>query len=246
MDSLVELLNQIFATYRDAAPVRTNSELVNLLFSLLQWLAIVVSAVIGVYEARRRDLDFFGALVIASAVSFGGGTIRDVLLGRTPLFWIMTPIYVLTVLVVALIALFSVAPRTPTTRLMEPLFSPMRRLMRVEEMPLWVIALDALALGLWAYLGTYYTLAVGGSPFVAPVMGMITAAFGGVLRDVFFAQVPILLRRGQLYAVCAGTGSAVYIVLYVLGIHDFVGMLACVFVTFAFRMIVVKYNIQSV
>lgn len=245
MDSFLEVLRLAFSSFDAAAPVQTDFESINLVVNLVQWGAIIISALAGVYEAKRRDLDFFGALVIACVVSLGGGTVRDVLLGRTPLFWITTPIYVLTVIVVALIGLLSVTPQAKLPNLVDPLIVPVRKLMRDDGIPMWVIALDALALGLWAYLGTYYSLAVGSSRIVAPALGIITASFGGVIRDVFFAQVPSVFRRGQLYATSAALGSVVYVVALSFGISELISFFVCVIVTFTSRMLAVRYDIQS-
>jgi len=246
VEPLIEFIRTAFSSFDSAAPIRTDFESFNLVVNVIQWAAISVSALAGVYEARRRDLDYFGAFVIACVVSFGGGTVRDLLLGRTPLFWIMTPIYVLTVFVVALVALVSITPHDKTPGLVNPIIEPVRKLIRYDGMPLWVAVLDALALGLWAYLGTFYALSVGGSRLVAPVLGIITASFGGVIRDVMFAQVPSMFRRGQLYTVCAAFGSIVYVILYSLGASETVGFVACVVCTFASRMLAIRYDIKTV
>jgi len=246
LDSIFEFIRQTLSGLGYAPLVETNSDLLNLVVSGIQWAAIAVSALAGFYEARRRDLDYSGALVIACVVSFGGGTVRDLLLGRTPIFWIVSPIYLVTVLVMSLVALVGIAPEEKTPQLMNPLISPVRKLIRFDGMPMWVVVLDALALGLWAYLGTFFALSVGGSPFVAPVLGVITASFGGVIRDVFFAQVPSMFRRGQLYTVCAALGSIVYVVLILFGVNEILSFLACVVCTFVSRMVAVRYNIVSV
>jgi uncharacterized membrane protein YeiH len=245
MDQFLELVRQLFSSFDYSAPVQTGSETFNLVVSMIQWAAIGVSALAGVYEARRRDLDYFGAMVIATVVSVGGGTVRDLLLGRTPLFWIVNPIYLVTVFLVSLVALIGIAPEDKTPKLVNPLISPVRHLIRYDGMPRWVVVLDALALGLWAYLGTFFALAVGASPLVAPVLGVITASFGGVIRDVFFAQVPSMFRRGQLYTICAALGSVVYVILALLGVSELVSFLACVAVTFVSRMVAVRFNITS-
>lgn len=246
MDSILEILRQAFSNLGYAPLLETDSELLNLVVSIIQWAAISVSALAGFYEARRRDLDYSGALVIACVVSFGGGTVRDLLLGRTPIFWIVSPIYLVTVLVMSVIAIVGITPEEKTPNLVNPLISPVRKLIRYDGMPMWVIVLDALALGLWAYLGTFFALSVGGSRFVAPVLGVITASFGGVIRDVFFAEVPSMFRRGQLYTICAAFGSIVYVVLVSFGANEIISFLACVLCTFVSRMLAVRFNIVSV
>ena len=107
------------------------------------------------------------------------------------------------------------------------------------------VIIDSLALGLWAYLGTIYALELGTSPIVAPIMGIITASFGGVLRDVFFARVPQTFMPGQLYASAAAAGAIVYVVLWELGVDNTASFLACFALTFIIRIASVKFNIQS-
>ncbi len=107
------------------------------------------------------------------------------------------------------------------------------------------ITIDSLALGLWAYLGTVYSLQMGAPPVVAPIMGIITASFGGVLRDVFFARVPQTFMPGQLYATAAAAGAVVYVVLWQLGFGDTIGFLACFALTFLIRMASIRFNILS-
>ena len=107
------------------------------------------------------------------------------------------------------------------------------------------ITIDSLALGLWAYLGTIYALQMGTPPLVAPVMGVLTASFGAVIRDIFFARVPQLFMPCQLYALAAAVGAIVYVVLGELGFSDTVGFLACFGLTFLVRIASVKFNIQS-
>lgn len=243
MDQLNDYLNLIFAAY--GTLVENVPETIRTFQSTVQWAAIVLTALAGVAEARRRDLDFFGALVIAFVVSVGGGTLRDLLLARYPLFWVTSPVYFITVLVVSGIAALLIARGEKKVPVIEPLVNPMRHAMRSDQIPGWVIVVDALGLGLWAYLGAAFALQAGASLIVAPVFGVITASFGGVIRDVFFAQVPSIFKRGQLYSTSAAIGSVVYVVLFAIGADTTISFILCVAVTFLVRMASVRYNIVS-
>lgn len=214
--------------------------------SAVQWAAIVLSALAGVYEARRRELDFFGALVIAFVVSVGGGTLRDVLLSRYPLFWVTSPVYLVSVFVVAVIGIVVMAQGEHTNAAWEPLVNPVRRVMRSDQMPGWVIVVDALGLGLWAYLGAALALESKAFWLVAPVFGVITASFGGVIRDMFFAQTPTIFKRGQLYSTSAAIGSIVYVGLSALDVAATASFVICVVTTFLVRMASVRFDIVSV
>lgn len=245
LEQLTEILRGFFSgfgtTFMERVP-----ETIGLYQSTVQWVAIALAALAGVYEARRRELDYFGSLVIALVVSVGGGTLRDVLLARYPLFWVISPVYLITVLTVATIGALIISRGEKAVPVIEPLVSPVRRAMRTDQMPVWVIVVDALALGLWAYLGTVFALQAGASAIVAPVFGVMTASFGGVIRDVFFAQTPSIFKRGQLYATSAAIGSIVYVVLYSFGVNTSIGFVICVGVTFLVRMASVRFNILSV
>lgn len=184
--------------------------------------------------------------MIAFVVSVGGGTLRDLLLARYPLFWVTSPVYLVTALVGAGVGMLLIARGEKQVPVIEPLVNPMRHAMRSDQMPLWVVVVDALGLGLWAYLGTAFAFQSGASLIVAPVFGVMTASFGGVLRDVFFAQAPSIFKRGQLYSTSAAIGSIVYVVLFAFGVNTSVSFVLCVGVTFLVRMASVRYNILSV
>lgn len=222
------------------------TETLAFLQSVIQWTAILLAALAGAYEARRRELDFFGTLVIAFVVSVGGGTLRDVLLARYPLFWVKDPIYVLSVFCVTVVGVLVMTPREQVSPALDHLMNPVRRVMRSDHIPTWVIVVDALGLGLFAYLGTNFALEAGASWLVAPVFGVMTASFGGVIRDVFFAQTPSIFKRGQLYSTSAALGSILYVRLNALGTSTTASFTLCVAITFLVRMASVRVNILSV
>lgn len=244
LEQLTQLLHLFFSSF-GTSMAENAPETIQLFQSATQWTAIVLTALAGIAEARRRDLDFFGALVIAFVVSVGGGTVRDVLLARYPLFWVVSPVYLVTVLVVAAFGMMLILRGEKKVPVLEPLVTPVRHAMRTDQIPTWVTVVDALGLGLWAYLGTAFALQAGASAIVAPVFGVITASFGGVIRDVFFAQIPSILRRGQLYSSSAAIGSIIYVILFTLGVPTTTGFVVCVIVTFLVRIVSVRYNIVS-
>jgi uncharacterized membrane protein YeiH len=128
---------------------------------------------------------------VALATAFGGGTLRDMLLDRTPLFWIEHDIYAIAVLLLAVV--FALVPATGRV--------PARAL----------LVADALGLGLFAVTGAGYALQAGTSVFIAALMGGITGTAGGVIRDVLCNEVPSLFRQTPLYASCAFGGALLYI-----------------------------------
>jgi uncharacterized membrane protein YeiH len=244
MKQILEWIAHLPVELQEVLLQTSAAETISLFQRIVQWVSIAVSALAGAYEARRRNLDFFGTLVIAFVVSVGGGTLRDVLLDRVPLFWVSTPVYVVTVAVLTTLALLAMR-QMPYARIVDPVLSSVRAVMRTDELPQWVVALDALGLGLFAYVGTYFAVLEGVSWVVAPVFGIMTASFGGLIRDILFAEMPSVLQRGQLYALCAAAGSLVYVLVLFFEFGDTIGFLACTVVAFGLRMVSVKYNLRT-
>ena len=116
----------------------------------VQWAAIILSALAGLYVARKRGMDFFGSMVIAFIVSLGGGTLQDMLLGRYPVFWLAEPIYAVTVLVIALLSIL-VEWEAERNQTVARVAQPLGRV--TDEQSGFFIVIDALALGLWAENG---------------------------------------------------------------------------------------------
>lgn len=153
---------------------------------------VAVFAVSGALTAGRKQFDLFGVLVIAIVTAIGGGTLRDLLLNR-PVFWIEDTAYLWVTSLTALATLAYVRFHRPPLR------------------PLLVA--DALGLALFTISGTQIAEGAGVSPGVAVLMGGITGAAGGVVRDVLCGEVPLLLRDRELYATAAIGGAVVYLLL---------------------------------
>lgn len=162
----------------------------NLVVQLIQVLGVASAAVSGVLAASRKQLDWFGATVIAMVTAVGGGTARDVFLGVRPVFWVTDPSYPLIAFAAALGSILLVRRRVV----------PKRSLLIV----------DAVALGAFSALGAHVALAAGTAPSMAVVMGTMTSVVGGVFRDLLCAEVPFLFR-GDVYAVAAIAGGATYV-----------------------------------
>jgi uncharacterized membrane protein YeiH len=237
---ILQALQEFFLSTAPLSPEVDNT--LNLLVFFVQWSAIILSTLTGLYAARKHGMDFYGSLVIAFVVALGGGTIRDVLLGRYPIFWLAEPVNAVTVLVIALLSIL-VGGEAKRSQTVARVAQPVQRI--TDDQSMVYLIIDSLALGLWAYLGSIYALQMGTPPVVAPIMGVITASFGGVLRDVFFARVPQSFMPSQLYAAAAAAGAIVYVLLWELGVNSTLSFLACFLLTFMIRMASVKLNIQS-
>jgi uncharacterized membrane protein YeiH len=169
------------------------------LFYVLDLLGVAVFAVSGALAAGRTGLDLLGVVVIAAVTAVGGGTLRDVLLGRHPTFWIADPRYLVVIGGAALLTVYA-----------------------VRVLPLsgdTLLVADALGLGLFALAGARIAEAARLSPLVVVLLGTLTGTGGGVLRDVLTGQIPLLLRR-DIYATAAIAGIALYLLLRRVGTPD--------------------------
>jgi uncharacterized membrane protein YeiH len=160
---------------------------------ILDLLGVGVFAVSGALAAGRKHLDWLGVAVIALVTAIGGGTVRDVLLNRHPIFWIANPAYLLVCLAATALTLLYVHLRIPAPRAL--------------------LVADALGLAFFTISGAQIAEQSGLSWLLAILMGAITGVAGGMVRDVLCNEIPLILRRGQLYASSAIVGAALYLVL---------------------------------
>jgi uncharacterized membrane protein YeiH len=168
------------------------------LLFVLNLLGEAVFAVTGVLAAARKSLDLLGVLVIAIITAIGGGTLRDLLLDRHPIFWFHEKEHLLVIVAASVLTLIYLHYRRPPDRSL-------------------VIA-DALGLALFTIGGTQVAHGAGQPAVVAVIMGVMTGVAGGVIRDVLTAEIPLIFRRGNLYATPAITGAALYLVLLGTGV----------------------------
>ena len=156
----------------------------------LDYTSVFVFALTGALVASRAQFDLIGFAFIAALTGVGGGTLRDLLLNRDPIFWIAEPKYLAVTSAAALLVFL-------TAHFVES------RL----KLLLW---LDSLALGVAVAAGTGIALKLGYPPAIVVLMGMITGCMGGLMRDVVVGDVPVVLKQGELYvsAAFAGAGSA--------------------------------------
>jgi uncharacterized membrane protein YeiH len=164
----------------------------------LDLIGVAVFAISGALAAGRRKLDLLGVVVAAAVTAVGGGTIRDVLLDRHPIFWLGDARYLAVIVVAALATVLWV------------------RWQRVPRATLDIA--DALGLALFTVAGAQVAEGAGLPGPSAVLLGAVTGAAGGVIRDVLLAQVPHVLQRGSLYATAAIAGATAYILLERLGV----------------------------
>jgi uncharacterized membrane protein YeiH len=160
---------------------------------LLDLCGVAVFAASGALKAAEKEMDVFGFAMLGCVTGIGGGTLRDLLLGIRPVFWIGQVEYPLLCAAVAVVV-FAAGSR----------LRPRRR---------WLEWADAVGLATFCVIGADIALRTGAPAFSAVLMGIVTAAFGGLLRDLLAGEVPLILRR-EIYATAAAAGSLTYIAIH--------------------------------
>ena len=194
----------------------------NLIY-LLDLCAVAVCAITATLEARRRELDLFGVIVIAIISGIGGGTVRDILLGRLPVYWIHDPIYVMVGIVAGTLTFF------------------LGRRLKLPKN--FFLIPDAVGLALFTVIGTSVALELGAPWLIASLMGVITGVFGGVIRDILCNEVPLIFRT-DIYATASLAGALLLIALDNFGVSHSPGVLLAMSVIVAIRLAAIHWHIH--
>lgn len=176
----------------------SEKEAVVAILELLSLTGVAVFAVSGALAAGRKRMDLLGVLVIAVVTAIGGGTVRDLLLDRHPIFWIRELRYLWVILAAAALTIGYCRFRRPPERAL--------------------LVADALGLALFSISGAQLAEAAGLPGPIVVIMGVITGVAGGVVRDILSAEIPLVLREGELYATAAIAGIVVYLLLQAAGL----------------------------
>ncbi len=190
---------------------------------LLDLLGVTVFAISGALAAGRKSLDLLGVIVIAVVTAIGGGTLRDLLLDRHPIFWIADPTYLIVICTAALLTLVYVRLRHPPGN--------------------WLLIADALGLAVFTIIGVQVAEAAELSPVIIVLMGTMTGVAGGVIRDVLCAEVPLILRR-DIYASAAIAGATLYLVLQGVGVAPSVAAIIGVAVVITLRLLAILRGLR--
>jgi len=192
----------------------------------IEIVAILVGAFSGFIEARRKRMDLVGVFTVAFITAFGGGTLRDILLDKRPLFWVIHQEYAILIFVLALVA--------------SPAISTLRQIVS-ERL---IVVADAVGLGLFSVAGVSSALDAQMPLFIASMMGVITGIFGGVLRDIVCNEVPMVFRDGKPYAICAFVGNWIFLGMGMLHMSgDFALWSSALFIT-ATRLLAWKFDLR--
>lgn len=194
-----------------------------MLLYYLDLAGVAVFAASGVLATRDRNLDIFGVTMVATFTAIGGGTLRDLLLGRHPIFWIADYWYLFTILSAVLLTVFYLSRRPPPGAMF--------------------LVADAMGLGFFAMTGAQLTLEAGHSAPIVVVMGTMTGVMGGVLRDVISARVPLILQK-DVYATAAIAGIALYLLLRLTEIPPKTAFWIGVLTVIGLRLIAIRWGLN--
>ncbi len=186
-------------------------------YHTILYTGIFVFAATGALKARTHHMDVFGGAVIAFATAYGGGTIRDLLIGATPVNWVND--YLALGLVLSAVIIISFF-KTNLVRFRKTIFFT-----------------DAIGLGMFTAAGIERSIVYDINNGYAVLMGVITATFGGLLADILCGEKPDLLKRGELYATACAIGGVIYILLKNGGLTGSAGLFVCVTIVVAIRIL---------
>jgi len=182
--------------------------------ALLDWCGVIVFTISGALTASRKQMDIVGFVLLGTVTGVGGGTLRDILLGANPVFWINTPAYLVACVAVSGVVFFTA--HIPQSR---------------YQFLLWF---DALGLGIFAVVGAEKALLMGTDPAVAVAMGIITATFGGILRDLLGAESPVVLSR-EIYVTAALAGAVCFVAVSAVGLPREIAVIVGLLIGFGLR-----------
>lgn len=193
------------------------------LISILDLVGTFVFAISGIRMAASKNLDIFGAAVIGFATAIGGGTTRDILLGAQPITWIADITYPIVIL-----------SALPFTYLIRNKFKDIHK-------PLFLF--DTIGIALFTISGMEKALSMGLNPFVAAIMGMISAVVGGIIRDVLCREVPLIFRK-EIYATACLLGALAFYLGIYFQLDENLNYLLTTIVIIGIRVSAIKFDLK--
>lgn len=191
-------------------------------YFVIDILGTVAFAISGVLVAMDKKLDLFGVFIIAFVTAVGGGTLRDILIGNTPVFWLHEPIYVSIIIATVILSIIFVK--------------------QLKYLRTTLFLFDTIGIGLFTMVGLEKGLSAELSPIMCIGLGTITASFGGVIRDILCNEIPVIFRK-EVYATACILGGASYFVFRILPFDFEYAYVAAIIVVIIIRLLAVKFKI---
>lgn len=197
-------------------------QLVNQLIYIFSVTGVIVFSISGALFAAKKGMDILGFILMGAVAGVGGGTLRDLLLD-IPVFWVQDPLTIYLCIGSSALTYFAIK-----------LFL---------KRDFWIVWMDAIGLSIFAVMGTQVALTQEAPFIVAVVMGVMSATFGGIIRDVLCAQT-LMLMRPEMYISCALCSSLTYAVLYLFNVVDFFIIIAAFSTGFGLRAAAIVFKLR--
>lgn len=195
----------------------------NLIY-IFDMVGIIAFAISGVLVATRLRMDPFGVSVLAGVTAIGGGTLRDMMMGSTPVFWILDNNYIYVILLTALLSVLW--------------------LHRIHRFSSYLLPLlDAFGLAIFTIIGAQKALVFGFSGPVAIVMGCVTGVAGGMIRDVLSGQIPLILQK-EIYATASILGASLYVLCNYIDLGAIFSMVIAILGTLSLRIAAIYWHLS--
>lgn len=192
-------------------------------FDILDILGTIAFAISGALSAMNRKFDLFGIFIIAFVTSIGGGTLRDVLIGATPVSWMQNTV---NLYLISGVTVLSIIFRNKLDYLKKSLF-----------------LFDTIGLGIFTIIGVEKGIQTDLAPIISVALGAMTGCFGGVIRDILCNEIPVIFRK-EIYATASIAGGICFMVLYQLNTPMNIIYISTTLLIIIIRLIVVKYRIS--
>ncbi len=191
-------------------------------YFIIDILGTIAFAISGVLVAMDKKLDLFGVFIIAFVTAVGGGTLRDLLIGDTPVVWMRESAYVFTILGTVFFAIL------------------FRKVLKYLRRSLFLF--DTIGIGLYTMVGIEKGLNAELLPVMCIALGTITASFGGVIRDILCNEIPVIFRK-EIYATACIVGGSAYFLLRELPVPDAYAYLTGIIIVIGIRLLAVRFGI---
>jgi uncharacterized membrane protein YeiH len=190
---------------------------------LIEIIGTAAFSVAGAFAAKEKKLDVFGVFIIAFITALGGGTLRDILIGKVPVSWMLDLSSTIVVFITTILVL---------------LFKS-----EIKNYHKTLLFFDAIGLGFFTVVGIQTGIAFEMNPIICIALGTITACFGGVIRDVSLSNIPLVFQK-EIYATTCIFGGLIFFILLKLGTPIMVSKVSCLVSVVVFRLLSVKYNLH--
>jgi uncharacterized membrane protein YeiH len=192
-------------------------------FEIIDMLGTLSFAISGTSSAMRKRLDIFGIIIIAFVTSIGGGTLRDILIGNTPVGWLKDITTINVILVGSLLTLLA-------SKL-------------ISKMNYTLFIFDSFGLGLFTLIGIQKGMDLNFTIGVCIALGTVTGCFGGVIRDILLNEIPLVFRK-EIYASVCVVGGLFYYFLNLFHLDTYVAQILSIGFIVVLRIIIVKYQLS--